>query len=642
MAGYSPSQWVLGFQPSLPGDFVGDGLNPAHLGGSASFEQILECRTAAKVALIKSDQDQKLRRALLRRYAGTNMKLEPGQVCFYWRDGRATDLVKIRWNGPAKVILREDSDDGLPLLYWIAHGTQLIRCAPHHLRPDFRTAAGSTAIGGLADARQAVIGLKSRGVTRFLDLNRVNKRSYEEVQTDEEEFPDELGPPLQRPRLNVPTPALAPEAVDDVMDQLLNDDDYSPTSPADTVQIPADEATEDPLPALPPVTAPNQLVDLTTGDEPEPAKEPSVPPSVSSPHRQHPGLPPSHLQPQPEPSHLQSQPGLSSSMPVAPPPPTLDPATAALYEPAGPETFEQRRRRIDRQETLQLNRPFGPAPNPLRHSAERSEPYAESFAQTFEIEDAEVAQLPPGWSVDQDGFFQLTDVAADFWEVRAGCLLRQNLVPRHSSIDVTKFKDVPIDPQYLDPVRITVMRDPSGQINVWNDDGTTPRSTSLSWTGVTVFQITGPARKELCMYANLPARKVGRQAKTQLQRQVKKKDSKKTVVERQLSANDRALFQEAKIKELRSFFEHNVWHFDSAENADPARTLTARMLLTWSKNPDGSPRAKARLIVRGFSDVDALQGQLETSSPTTMRLSRNVLLSLASNMSWTLWTADVS
>ena len=45
------------------------------------------------------------------------------------------------------------------------------------------------------------------------------------------------------------------------------------------------------------------------------------------------------------------------------------------------------------------------------------------------------------------------------------------------------------------------------------------------------------------------------------------------------------------------------------------------MLLTWSKNRDGSPRAKAWLIVRGYN-VDALTGQLETSSPTTTRLSK--------------------
>ena len=70
--------------------------------------------------------------------------------------------------------------------------------------------------------------------------------------------------------------------------------------------------------------------------------------------------------------------------------------------------------------------------------------------------------------------------------------------------------------------------------------------------------------------------------------------------------------------------------------------MTARMLLKWSKNEDGSPRAKARLIVRGYSDVDALQGTLETSSPTTTRLSRNVLLSLSTILRWQLWTSDIA
>ena len=77
---------------------------------------------------------------------------------------------------------------------------------------------------------------------------------------------------------------------------------------------------------------------------------------------------------------------------------------------------------------------------------------------------------------------------------------------------------------------------------------------------------------------------------------------RKTVTEKTLTADEKALFQEAKCKELRSFFEHEVWTFDAASDADSARTLTARMLLTWSKHPDGSPRAKARLIVRGYND----------------------------------------
>ena len=146
--------------------------------------------------------------------------LHPGQDCYYWRDARQLDLVKIRWLGPAKIVLREDDDEGKPLVYWISHGTQLLRCAPHHVRPDFRST--ETTIGGLEEARQTVGSLKSRGVTRFLDLNRANKRNIEEVEEDEEMMDDGTDEPaLRRPRLevhpsddvdmaNMPAPAAPP------------------------------------------------------------------------------------------------------------------------------------------------------------------------------------------------------------------------------------------------------------------------------------------------------------------------------------------------------------------------------------------------------------------------------------------------
>ena len=181
------------------------------------------------------------------------------------------------------------------------------------------------------------------------------------------------------------------------------------------------------------------------------------------------------------------------------------------------------------------------------------------------------------------------------------------------------------------------MRFPDGSLKVHNDDGSQTTSTTTSWTGATVYQITGQARRELGMYANLNAKKIGRDLKTKA-----KKTNSKTVDERRLDVDQRALFQAAKAKELQPFFQNDVWIFDTDANANPSRTLSACMLLTWSKNADGSPRAKARLIVRGYADVDALNGQLETSSPTTTRLSRNMLISLSSTLGWKLWTSDIS
>ena len=99
---------------------------------------------------------------------------------------------------------------------------------------------------------------------------------------------------------------------------------------------------------------------------------------------------------------------------------------------------------------------------------------------------------------------------------------------------------------------------------------------------------------------------------------------------------------EAKQKELESFFNNQVWHFAPSSEADPQRVLKARFLLNWKKNADGSPRAKARLIVQGFRDPDALNGTLNTASTTLTRLSRNFILTVATMQKFDLFTADIT
>ena len=85
--------------------------------------------------------------------------------------------------------------------------------------------------------------------------------------------------------------------------------------------------------------------------------------------------------------------------------------------------------------------------------------------------------------------------------------------------------------------------------------------------------------------------------------------------------------------ELRSFFTNGVWSFQTTREADPQRALTSRML---------RPRAKARLVVRGYTDADALAGQLDTVSPASTRLGRGCLLSISACLGWCGWSADVA
>ena len=141
------------------------------------------------------------------------------------------------------------------------------------------------------------------------------------------------------------------------------------------------------------------------------------------------------------------------------------------------------------------------------------DPASELIGQAFTVSDIGGNFLPTGWSVDEEGYFQLdTKNYHDYWEIRAGCLIRHHLQPRHRPHDITKTKNCPLELKQLDPVRVTLMRLPNAQITTDRYDTVVPASKS-SWTGITIYQINGATRKELAIFSTAPAKKVARQAK---------------------------------------------------------------------------------------------------------------------------------
>ena len=122
----------------------------------------------------------------------------------------------------------------------------------------------------------------------------------------------------------------------------------------------------------------------------------------------------------------------------------------------------------------------------------------------------------------------------------------------------------------------------------------------------------------------------------------KKKKDDGSINERHLTLADRLTFIKAKQKELQSFFDNQAWEFASEDSAPSGRIMTARFLLHWKKNPDGTRRAKARLVTQGFRDPDALGGTLNTNSPTLTRLSRSFILSISQMLNYTPYTGDIS
>ena len=407
VAGYSPSQWLLGKMPRLPGGLAQDGLSPAHLGDHDQFEQLLRQRAAAKKALISADLDAKLRRALLRQYQGSDLPLQVGQKCFFWRDQRSDRLVKIRWHGPARIVMVEYSKDEKPELYWLAYTTQLIRCSPHHVRADFT--AANTQLLDAQEARREVASLRSRGVTRFLDLNKINKRQHPDDLNEDEiasgsdagDDGDDGQPPPRRQRTTYDTTTAPPElSLEEIAQQMEQDDTFSmaPTSPADTpAEHPEFPGQAQPAAALAPLPLPEQVphddqpVQITI-DEPEPSQEP-------------PSLPTAPPTPAVAQQSAPNQPGVSST-------------DMQLYEPE--ETFQQRRLRLDQHETMQFM-PFGPMrrrsnhqqppyqqqPPPAFPRPGQPDPAAELFSHAFAVTDIGGEDLPTGWSIDEHGYFQL-------------------------------------------------------------------------------------------------------------------------------------------------------------------------------------------------------------------------------------------
>eukprot|EP00435_Cladocopium_sp_Y103_P073460 s421_g43.t1 len=172
----------------------------------------------AKQAITKAETDRKLRRVLLRRYRNQHDSLVVGQTCHFWRDAKATDLMKVRRHGPARVLMIEFSEDSQPKLYWLGFKTQLIRAAPHHVRPSFEDI--SSGIDGLDAARRDVEGLRSRGVTSFLDLSRVPPTTRRRLMEDTGDDRPGLDLPAMRSgsqpsAVDFADPSVAPGAVNE-------------------------------------------------------------------------------------------------------------------------------------------------------------------------------------------------------------------------------------------------------------------------------------------------------------------------------------------------------------------------------------------------------------------------------------------
>ena len=687
--GYSPVQWVLGYTPHVPGLLTEEPLELPSLDPSDEFLQKLQRQKKAANAVFSADVDVRLRRALNRKFTGQLTVFQLGDLCYYYRDGPGGIGPKLRWRGPARVVMVEQLESGPhTTIYWVVHGTNLLRTAPEHLRPVPEQDVPKTADDDpFYRAQQALQGVRSRGTTLYTDLTRTNKRQRHEVSSDEEdeEFDDE-----ELPAGDDEHPGLRDtwEISDDrkTWTRIHNVPRRELYVPENDSEVPVDRFSSDRLttvrrlPPHPPrvrlrddwrvIDASRSLHYTWTGTTtfviedkmdddsdvlvelfgdtdapPEPEEPPNEPPPTNGD-----GQPQGRNDEQGG-ATPNGEDGAGGQNPQQPPqdsPPIVesDPAPVPehqrrLYEAPPAESFQTQRARVDKQETLSfLHRPteYGP----IRSESSRTTPYdhptEEDLNMQIDIDIEKITDLPPGWHVE-NGWLCL-DAPTDEWTLEGNWLIRNHYVPRKGAFKPTE-DTCPVDLNYLAKDRVTATSHGTFK-DRWKRHSVNHLIEEAYWTGQTKFKLKPNWRTK----AQEDYKKASGGYKSMRtsgdQPLAKKKKGRDEVYERYMSVSDRQAFMKAKIKELDSFFKNEVWLYDHENNADPSRALKAHFILTWKKNEDGTPRAKARLITQGFKDPDALSGALTTNAPTLTRLARGMILSICQLYSWKMFTSDIT
>ena len=172
--GFTPTQWVMGKAVASTLSLTAETFNPGvdEIDEPTAFAAVQRRRLRAQEAFIRADNDARLRRAMNRNFKENGSDCAVGQKIWYWRVAGTGILTKAKWRGPARIVAIETNDENKPIVTWVAHGTNLLRCSPRQVRPlveegGFPQAANPAA--ALADLQE----LKARSTTQFRDIASV-------------------------------------------------------------------------------------------------------------------------------------------------------------------------------------------------------------------------------------------------------------------------------------------------------------------------------------------------------------------------------------------------------------------------------------------------------------------------------------
>ncbi len=125
-----------------------------------------------------------------------------------------------------------------------------------------------------------------------------------------------------------------------------------------------------------------------------------------------------------------------------------------------------------------------------------------------------------------------------------------------------------------------------------------------------------------------------------------KKKGRSEVHESKMSMEDKKLFAGAKALEIRGWLAEKVLSaLPAGKQVPPDKVMRMRWVLTWktvdvSEDHPSGKKAKARLVVLGFEDPEL--GEVETSSPTMTRLTRQLYLQVCAHRRFKVEKADAS
>ena len=142
----------------------------------------------------------------------------------------------------------------------------------------------------------------------------------------------------------------------------------------------------------------------------------------------------------------------------------------------------------------------------------------------------------------ENGYIFLSNTSKDYWEVKAGCLIRHHVVPRRTQFDINSMslrdkEHLPVPVDKLNNSRVTVCQGPHDVKHFCDNIHDPSKAFDKPWIGCTIFQINGDTRKDMGMHAYTvtTAKQLGKKQKT-IENPCKAHDQARPEQERHLRA----------------------------------------------------------------------------------------------------------